>query len=704
MTFLRNNLTLHNSKGRACIPWLALGIVVSLSGCVSMFSRPAAVQNQAYPNGGVPNSQFYSAPQSVAPAPQQIPRQSFYPPAPGRSTPYRPGGGFFRGAPQQSIPQRQYSPPVNPRNQVPRVGAPAPGSPAAPLLRPQPLSPTQPAVVPPLTPGIQERPRTYKEPTENPANIDSLPPAPQSNGQEQTYKKTAPPAPIDPVLGAPSEDILFGDEEPSPANDDLEFLLRKQPVDEALQPFGELIESEKFEPDEDETFEAPPVDNAGEDNIEDPFARSTPFELPPIKAPAPVDKLFEETSVPPLNDVELLTSPAIKPSSGQDSQPLESDVETFKMDPGSANSGSDAGPLLEFNSSSLRDELEIKVVNQGKMQVGGGTLFEVFIENQSTEVFRDVTLKAAFPKTLFVPSREDAEMTRFIPRIDPGEELKVPLTLFSEETGYHCVRFSLVNATRNELSWKSACVTYIPETIRTELLGPEKISIDSNAVFTLLVQNLSDQQLEDVSVNLRYDPVLKYLDSTNAVQQQDQELNLALSRVKPGETIPVRFSFRGVQESENTSLTVRTTSANFPSADTGLYLSVQHPKGALDLDLAQPLDALQVGEETELTIVCRNHGLETLRNSQLELQLPSHVRLIRSGWGAQSSTTAADSLKEGTGKLELPVPDIPPGISVGYTIRLHVEKRGNDPLEVRYLNGTTTPSELSRNLPLVVTE
>ncbi|MCA9041412.1 MAG: hypothetical protein KDA65_13750 [Planctomycetaceae bacterium] len=688
--------------------WLMAGMVLTLSGCVSMFSRPAVTQNQAYPNSGVPNSQFYSAPQST-PA-QQVPRQSYYPP---RSI--LPQGSFFRGgAPSQ------YAPPVNPRNQVPRVGEPV--SPSAPAIRSQ---PPQPTTVPPLTPGILERPRTYKKPTTSPPNTEVLPPAPQSNDTGQTSRKTAPALKPDPVLGMPSEEIVIGEQDSGPPADDFEFLLKKQSEEELDQldeteapselrqqqeqeepvqesdPFGELVDPPEAEVESDGTFEAPleeelpPASSNGD---------SSGLTLPPIKEPAPADKLFEETIVPPLSEVELLTAPSLEPLTEDDLDPVNESVETLKVSPpaDSSEPNSTIGPLLEFNSSTLRDELKLKVVAQEKTQVGSGTLFEIYITNQSTEVFRDLTLKAAFNQALFVPNREGDELTRFIPRIDPGEEQKIPLTLFSEQTGYHCVRFSLSNASREELSWKSACVTYIPEAVRSDIIGPEVVSVDSSALFTVVVQNLSENTLENLTVDLRYDPVLQYLGSTTSVEQRDQELCIPIPKLQPAERVAIPLSFRGMKASENSSLTLKTYSDKLPSTETGHYLTIQHPQGALDLDVDQKQESLQTGDETELIVICRNRGLETLKGSQLAIQIPAHLQLIQSGWGAQRTTVDAENLESGQGLLQLSVPEIPPGISARYAMHVKALRPGKGPIEFRYLNSSTTPAELNRSLPVVI--
>ena len=433
---------------------------------------------------------------------------------------------------------------------------------------------------------------------------------------------------------------------------------------------------------------------------------AAPLTIPPTKEPLPAGKLFENTKVPELNDVELLRTPEVTPLPDESTRLLEEPVETFKVSPesNSTTPGDSSGPLLEFNSSSLRDDIALKVVSRERSQVGSGTLFEVYVTNKSTEILRDLTLKAAFHHALFIPNRDGDELTRAISRLDPGEELKIPLTLFSEQEGYHCVRFSLLNAAREELNWKSTCVTYISETLRSTLKGPETISVDATAIYTLLVENLSDKVIEHVSVNLRYDPVLKFLGSNQSVQEGEQELLVSMPRLQAGEVVPVRLAFRGEKGSENTSLTVSTMADNLPATESGIYLAVQQTKGALDLDVEQSWDVFRNGGESEITLICRNRGLDTLRGSRLIVDLPEHVQLIQSGWGAERSTTTADSLTNGNGRLELSVPDIPPGISARYVLKLRGTEAGDSPVQVVYQNPSSAPGELMRSFPLVVVD
>ncbi|MEZ6044823.1 MAG: hypothetical protein R3C11_04430 [Planctomycetaceae bacterium] len=540
----------------------------------------------------------------------------------------------------------------------------------------------------------------------------------------------------DPILGTPADKIFLGEEpaeEPSlpQQNEELEFRLERQPVEQKVPdpfqetespsvlkqrqdlleenpqgiqeesvPFGEVIETEEPEPSLSNSFEAPaeeivPVEGSG--------VEPAPLIIPPIREPQPVEKLFEETAVPPLDQVELLTRPGLEPLPEKEIQELE----TLKVTPETSpfeDFSSDSGPLLEFNSSSLRDELEIKVVSREKSQVGSGTLFEVYLLNRSTEVFRDLTLKATFSPALFVPGKENEELARSVPRIDPGEELKVPLTLFSEEEGYHCVRFSLQNANREELRWHSTCVTYISETLRTDLLGPDEISVNSHGQYTLFVQNVSRNPLNDVEVKVRYDSVLNFLDSSQPVTSEDQELVLKIPSLKGGESIPVSYAFEGIKESSNSSLTVQATAGGIPPTETGAYLSIKHPQGALDLDLEQAVAPLEVGEETDWVIVCRNQGLATLRGSQLSIQLPDTVQLVRSGWGARRSEDESQNSGSNNNQLQLKTPDIPPGISARYTLHVKGVATGSKDLWINYENPETTPTRLERRFPMPVVQ
>jgi len=242
-----------------------------------------------------------------------------------------------------------------------------------------------------------------------------------------------------------------------------------------------------------------------------------------------------------------------------------------------------SGPMLGFDSSSLRDDLKIEVRQQEQVQIGNGALFEVFLQNTGAETFDNLKLRAAFSQDLFLPGRETHDLGKKIAQLDPAQELKIPLTLFSETPGRHCVRFSLLDEQGDELAGESACVEFIPEVVQLKIAGPEICSIDSPAKYLLQVKNLSEEELNEVRVQLTYDSVLNFKQASSEPQVTEHELSWNLSRLSAGESVSFEATFDCKTVSDNSSLVLNVSSPQHPDSTAASFLKIERPLSPVDL-------------------------------------------------------------------------------------------------------------------------
>ncbi|MEX1096532.1 MAG: hypothetical protein WED34_10825 [Planctomycetales bacterium] len=271
--------------------------------------------------------------------------------------------------------------------------------------------------------------------------------------------------------------------------------------------------------------------------------------------------------------------------------------------------------------------LELEVAAPPKSQVGSGATYRLTVRNPGDEPVYDVLLSAEFDDAIFFPGREEKGAEQTLGALAAGERKEVALSLSASQPGRHCARFS-VKAGGREAIWKSVCVEFVPRRLELEMHGPDERTLGSRAEFTIVVLNVADEPLPDVTVTVKAPTTFRQREASAFVIREQDALVWRLGGLKPRERVEIQAEYECLQAAEDACVTAHVTGADVPEERRESCLRVSSVRGILDLRVEDTADPLAIGDETEFVATVHNRGLQAARDLRLEFVLPAHFELV----------------------------------------------------------------------------
>lgn len=378
-----------------------------------------------------------------------------------------------------------------------------------------------------------------------------------------------------------------------------------------------------------------------------------------------------ESPTPSRSPVQL-GSPGAAPAGEQPALPDEppADGPTLlprQQEPGAAGDADRTPPAPQTERAAGRLELDIEA--PASEQVDSGVTFRLTVRNAADVPVAGVVVECEFDDALVFPGREEKKVVQALERIPAGASRQLALTLFSRQTGEHCVRFT-VTVGGAEAVWKSVCIDFTEKRLDVTLLGPSRRTLGTRAEFTAKLLNTSARPVSGVRVAVMYDErVLAPRAGTTGARRSRGRMSWNLGTLQPGDGLQLQVEFECIAAAPRAPLRLRADAADMPTRVVGAELAVNRAAGGIEVQVCDRRDPLGVGEQTEYLVTVRNRRREPLRRVQLTARVPQSLRLrsadlyrnLRQTAAAQRSTAA---------KAEFPpIGRLEPGESVTYRIR-----------------------------------
>lgn len=284
-----------------------------------------------------------------------------------------------------------------------------------------------------------------------------------------------------------------------------------------------------------------------------------------------------------------------------------------------------SGPMMTAPSASGPLEMSVEVIP--KRQLGSGATFYLIIKNISDRSVRNVLMECEFDAALLFPGRREKKIGQRLGTLQPGESKEISLTLYSDTLGNHCCRFRAI-ADGQELVWKSVCVEYEKKQLDLSVIGPSARTIGSRAEYIVKLSNVSDVDLNDIQVNISYDPVLIPREASIGSERETGKLKWELDTVRKGEGVQLQVEFECEVAAEHACLRVNVTSPELPNELVSACLKVTPATGILDVQVRDTKDPIARGEETTYEVSIENRGLQPAKDISLQAKIPRMFRVV----------------------------------------------------------------------------
>ncbi|WP_339727346.1 hypothetical protein [uncultured Gimesia sp.] len=284
-----------------------------------------------------------------------------------------------------------------------------------------------------------------------------------------------------------------------------------------------------------------------------------------------------------------------------------------------------SGPMMTAPSASGPLEMSVEVIP--KRQLGSGATFYLIIKNVSDRSVRNVLMECEFDAALLFPGRREKKIGQRLGTLQPGESKEISLTLYSDALGSHCCRFRAI-ADGEELVWKSVCVEYEKKQLDLSVIGPSARTIGSRAEFIVKLSNVSDIDLNDIQVDISYDPVLIPREASIGSERETGHLKWNLDTVRKGEGVQLQVEFECEVAAEHACLRVNVTSPELPNELVSACLKVTPATGVLDVQVRDTKDPIARGEETTYEVSIENRGLQPAKDISFTAKIPRMFRVV----------------------------------------------------------------------------
>ncbi|QDU90306.1 Large cysteine-rich periplasmic protein omcB precursor [Pirellulimonas nuda] len=214
------------------------------------------------------------------------------------------------------------------------------------------------------------------------------------------------------------------------------------------------------------------------------------------------------------------------------------------------------GPPVQIPSDTGRPELEVtlKQNTPGSLRVGDSFEVEITVRNRGDGVAKNITVRDRFDAGLTSPIDQNGSRKleyNQMPDLKPGESERVRLPFEVTGPGRHCNEVTVTADGASE-AYERLCVdaTEVQAELRINAVGTARAEVGQEFEYKSVVENVGQVAVENLVVELRYDPALRPTSAqAGSTQLSDGTFRWILSRLEPGEK--QEFAMVGVCDQPN---------------------------------------------------------------------------------------------------------------------------------------------------------
>jgi len=354
------------------------------------------------------------------------------------------------------------------------------------------------------------------------------------------------------------------------------------------------------------------------------------------------------------------------------------------------------GPELAAPNNASPRRLELMVSSPPRHQVEGGVTYKLRIVNNGSDQVENVVVESEFDESLVFPGREEKRVRRALGQMPPGAEKEMALTLYSEQIGSQCCRFSVVSDGK-EIVWKEVCVEFEQRRLDARIVGPEKRTVGSRAEYIIKLLNTSAEDLENVRVVISHDAALVAKEGSAGAERKPGSMSWALGSLEPGEGLQLQAEFACSRAAGQSCLLVDVSADDLPAEQLESCLEIALVRGPIDLRVSDHSDLVSVGEETEYVVTLHNRTRMNMRPLELTCTVPDTFRVLGAslvvGKQRRKATYRADGQRL---TFRTPAP-MAPNATLAYRIRVKANATGEGTFRARL-------GQIGRHPPFEVVE
>ncbi len=339
--------------------------------------------------------------------------------------------------------------------------------------------------------------------------------------------------------------------------------------------------------------------------------------------------------------------------------------------------------------------IDVRIEGPDQADVGEQARFHVLVTNRGQAPSGNLTLKSRFDEGL---QHEVYDPQRVIEAalgdLTAGETHQVDIDFTVVKPGQWCHTIE-VSSPVGLVATARACLTaagVAPDeppgeepvgeaTVSVRKTGPKQGTVGQLAEFTIDVTNTGSRELTNVRVVDRYDAALLPTQATEGYQLENGSLVWTFGRLQPGQTARIQILCNCLQATATACNRVSVTTSEGARGEDEACLEIRPPAAAppqgepeatLHLTVTDLRGMVGAGKELTYVIQVANRGILPDRQVVVAATIPDGMVPVKLG-----TTGPADPPEfDGQTVRFRPVPEIKPGQTLTYRVRVQTQRPG----------------------------
>ncbi len=341
--------------------------------------------------------------------------------------------------------------------------------------------------------------------------------------------------------------------------------------------------------------------------------------------------------------------------------------------------------------------IDVRVTGPSQATVGGEAAFRIVVTNRSQVALKDLLLKDRFGAGL-EHAVAASPIERELGELGPGQSREVSVTFRVTRAGRLCHTVEVTGPGKIK-STAEGCVTAVEQSTQPQTqpsTGRPSVSVKKSVAtapgedaenpsrrvgqelrFTIDVTNTGDTRLSNLKVTDRYDASLRPDHATEGYRLEGNDLAWTIDSLAPGETSQFEVVCTCRTANARACNRVVISDAQGTLAEDEACLAIHATTGQLSVTVADWRDPVSIGKGLTYEIRMTNNGTSSIHQATLVATVPTEMTPDRIGSDGPTSAT----VDEQTVRFA-PLPEISPGQTVTYRVRVTARQRGQVSLRV----------------------